>query len=171
MNGAGKSAGPSFAPYDGRVRLVGSCGDRLELTVVGYQFPTVEHDRWDSNWLNIKISAKNDRGSWSATDASLLTDEVEDLAGWFEAIAERRQAATELEFTEPNLSFELIQADGRVRLRTWFELELRPRWAPWREFPARDLYVDLDADERDLLAAAESLRVQLREFPPRARGR
>jgi hypothetical protein len=150
------------------MRLAGRNGHRLELTLLGYQFPTTEDDEWDSNWLNIRISAANDRGSWNATDASLTTGEVASLADWLDAIAGRGGARQELDFIEPDLSFELVEANDSALLRAWFELELRPRWARWDEVPARDLCVDLDIAGNDLRAAAESLREQLRRFPPRA---
>jgi hypothetical protein len=150
------------------MRLAGANGHGLELTLLGYQFPTVKDDYWDANWLTIRISAANDQGSWNATDASLLTGEVASLAEWLDAIVEERPAAREIDFTEPNLSFELIEGNDRIRLRAWFELELRPRWAPWEEVPQRDLCVDLDVARDDLRAAAASLRDQLGRFPPRA---
>jgi hypothetical protein len=150
------------------MRLAGTNGHRLELTLLGYQFPTVRDDWHDANWLNIHVAAANDHGSWNATDASLLTSDVASLADWLDAVAEGRSAASEIDFTEPNLSFELVEASDRVRLRAWFELELRPRWAPWEEVPQRDLSVDLDVATDALRAAAASLRDQLSRFPPRA---
>ena len=155
-------------PYDELVVLTGQNDHKLELSLLGYEFPTIDDDEWDSNWLNIRISATNDQGSWAATDASLLTEEVGRLAEWLQAIAENNEADAELDFIEPNLAFELVEANGLVRLRAWFELELRPRWAPTDEVPARDLCVDLELARDDLGKAADSLRAQLRRFPPRA---
>jgi len=149
--------------------LVGSNGDRLELDVLGYQFLAVEDDEWDSSWLVIRVSAKNDSASWSATDSSLLTSEVETLADWLEALGEGRGVPKELDFTEPNLTFELIEEGQRESIRVWFELELRPGWARADEVPAHDLHVDLDTSSEDLRIAVESLRSHLRRFPPRAR--
>lgn len=150
--------------------LTGQNGHRLELELLGYQFPTIEDDEWDSNWLNIRVSATNDRGSWSATDPSLATVDVAQLADWLETIAERKEATRDLEFIEPNLAFELAETNESVRLRAWFELELRPQWAPADEVPARDLCVEIEVSRDDLRGAADSLRDQLRRFPPRALG-
>jgi len=152
------------------VVLTAQNGHRLELELLGYQFPTIEDDESDSNWLNIRVSATNDQGSWTATDPSLGTVEVAQLADWLKAIADGDEAARELDFIEPNLAFELAETNESVRLRAWFELELRPRWSPADEVPARDLCVDLELSRDDLRAAAESLRDELGRFPPRARG-
>jgi hypothetical protein len=58
------------------VVLTGQNGHRLELELLGYQFPTIEDDEWGSNWLNIRVSATNGQGSWSATDPSMGTVDV-----------------------------------------------------------------------------------------------
>jgi hypothetical protein len=150
------------------VLLAGENGDRLEVTVVGYEFPAIEGDEYDSNWLNIRISATNDRGSWTATHPSLTTGDVATLADWLQAIADEKDVNAKLGFLEPNLSFELVDRNDRVRLRAWFELESRPRWAHSAIAGERDLCVDLVLRRDDLRAAAASLRAQLRRFPPRA---
>jgi hypothetical protein len=117
------------------VVLAGDNGHRLELELLGYQFPAIEDDERDSNWLNIRISATNDQGSWNATDPSIGTVEVAELADWLEAIAEREEPACELEFIEPNLAFELAETNGSVRLRAWFELRAETPVGPGRRSP------------------------------------
>lgn len=151
------------------MRLVGANGHLLDLAVLGYQFPAIEDDHWDSNWLNVRVSAANDRGSWEATDPSLLTSELLSLAAWLEATAAGRSSSSRVDFLEPNLSFELIDRNDRVRLRAWFELELRTAMGAMRGSAQRDLCVDLDVTGDQLRAAAASLHDQLERFPPRAR--
>ena len=85
-------------------------------------------------------------------------------------LGEGRPADGELDFTEPNLAFELVEASSQeVRLRVWFELESRPDWAP-KHFAGDDpdLCVDLPVSRTTLAEAAQQLRHQLYEFPPRA---
>jgi hypothetical protein len=149
--------------------LAGKNGDRLELRVTNYEFPELRDDGSDANWLTIQLSVDIARGSWTATDPSLLTTEVAQLADWLDAIAGGQASESELEFLEPNLSFELLDATTEhVRLRAWFELELRPTWATSNVAEERDLCADLDVARRDLRTAAEALRAQLSRFPPRA---
>jgi hypothetical protein len=125
-------------------------------------------NEWDSNWLNIRIDVESERGSWNATDPSLLTGDVEGLARWLDAVAEGRAQEREIDFLEPNLSFELRdESDGGVTLRVWFELESRPSWAPADGASARDLWVDLDVSKRDVRRSASELREHLQTFPPR----
>jgi hypothetical protein len=55
------------------MRLAGANGDQVELHIVGYQFPDTAGEQWDSNWLNITITATVDHRSWTSHDPSLLT--------------------------------------------------------------------------------------------------
>lgn len=149
--------------------FVGRNGTRFELTVEGYQFPDHPEDGLDSNWLDIKIDVVSHQGSWSGTDPTLLTDELESLAHWLEAIAAAQPHEPEISFLEPNLCFELRDESGdNMTLRVWFELESRPIWAPAKAADARDLWVDLELPRRSARRSASELRQHLQEFPPRA---
>lgn len=86
--------------------LLSAATTRVELTVLGYQYPAITDDEWDSNWLNIQIHAQDERGSWTATDPCLLTTDLTYLAEWFEATASR-QSQQRINFLEPNLAFEI----------------------------------------------------------------
>jgi hypothetical protein len=154
--------------YSSGVQLTEPDGDRLKLEVLGYQFPHEKTDSNDANWLLIGLEASNNRGTWRSTDPSLDTSEVSYLAEWLEALSLNHDVESELHFTEPNLSFELVaRSDGSVRLRAWFELESRPVWARSAFVGDRDANVDLTVPVRDLKAAADSLRADLRRFPAR----
>lgn len=149
--------------------FVGRNGTRFELTVVGYQYPELADDGLDSNWLEIQIDVESHRGSWSCIDPTLLTDEIESLASWLEAIAAAQPHEPEVSFLEPNLCFELRDESGEtLTLRVWFELESRPIWAPANGANARDLWVDLEVPRRTARRSASELRHHLQEFPSRA---
>jgi hypothetical protein len=147
------------------VILEGESGDRLQLELLGYQFPTLADEPDDSNWLNVRVSARNGGGAWSGTEPVLQTGEVAKLADWLDAVAAGTESEHVLGFRKPNLSFE--HGGEPVRLRAWFELESRPEWAPAAEAGEHDLCVELDVDPDDVRAAAASLRSQLGRFPSR----
>ena len=148
--------------------LLGKSGSRFELTIIGYQFPTIVDDEWDLNWLNIRIDVESERGKWNATDPSLLTSDVDGLASWLDAVADGESQEREIDFLEPNLALELRDESGsRVTLRVWLEVESRPSSAPADGAGARDLWVDLDVSKRDVRRSASELRQQLQRFPPR----
>lgn len=148
--------------------LLSSATTRVELAILGYQFPAITDDDWDSNWLNIQIHAQDERGSWTATDPCLLTTDLTHLAEWFEATA-GRQPRQRIDFIEPNLAFEVAAiGDDDVTVRVWFELECRPPWAPSNIVDEDGYWIDITTPNQVLANAASSLREQLAEYPVRA---
>jgi hypothetical protein len=150
--------------------LVSSNGSSFALTIVGYQFPHLAQEEYDSNWLNIHIDVATPEHSWSATDPCLLTYEVARLAEWLEAIDQGKPVEYEIGFTEPCLWFRLAKTKlrGIVKsLRVHFELELRPEWARSEQMRKRDLFVEFPISEIDLQQAASALRTQLSDYPQR----
>ena len=55
--------------------LSGIHGERVEVTVRGYQFPDVL-DGYDANWLTIDGSFRNELGEWTRSASCLLTWEL-----------------------------------------------------------------------------------------------
>src|SRR5918995_5476502 len=141
----------------------------FELRVSGYQFPDMESDEWDANWLIVegRISPVDER-AWEFSDPALLTWEVERLSNWLEALASGRPVEDGEDFVEPNLRFEVVGSDeDTITIRVYFELESRPSWFFADVAGMNDLWVDLLVDSDDLRAAAEDLRRNLTRFPPR----
>jgi hypothetical protein len=146
--------------------LKGSDGEEFEMEVAGYQFPHLEQEQDDSDWLKIKISVRLREGSWTSTDPSLLTWELTSLAQWLESIAEGASVESEESFLEPNLRFEITQSEAKT-LRVYFELESRPPWAPSDGAGMDDLFAEFAVNPDDLRDAASSLREDLKRFPVR----
>ena len=167
-------------------------GRELDLAILGYQFPHL-NDYDDGNWLNVRVRVTDPRGSWERSDPCLMTFEAAELAVWLEAVAVEapminRSFSKEsgrppegvplrlfdsAEFLEPNLRFELIaRADNDAVIRVYFELELRPPWAPvsWEGGP-EEAWMDFRVSPTDLKAAAKSLRVEVAGYPIRGVGR
>jgi hypothetical protein len=151
------------------MRLSGINGETFELKVLGYQFPELETAEYDSDWLRILIAAETPQGRrWSATDPSILTYELRELADWLARLGSTEPCAPELDFTEPNLSFQVIREGASEQvLRVFFELELRPGWAARATAPEEDLWLDFPIEPGMLGAAATSLREQLARYPER----
>lgn len=149
--------------------LAGANGNELELSIVGYQFPDVEHDPWDSNWLLVALRVVSPKGTWEVVDPCLTTWEAKNLMAWLVTVATRDPASTPLAFTEPNLTFTARQKPRslkRVLLRACFQLELRPPWLG-RGGGSDDLCVDLDVGRDEVARAAASLLTDLIRFPQR----
>lgn len=150
------------------MKLTGRKNTVFSLSVAGYQYPKNKDHDYDVNWLLIVIDVKCPRGSWQTTDPSLETFELRKLANWLQGLNRKGTTGDEIDFTEPNLTFQYLGKEGdHYQVRAFFELELRPEWAPARVAGLRDLWVDLQATEKDLKEAAGSLKDILKKFPER----
>ena len=149
------------------MRLRGPDGS-MELTLVGYQFPHLATVPWDSNWLTVRVRVEHPRGTWAAEDPCMLTYDVPALADWLEAVGAGHEDDAEHGFLEPNLLFRVLtDAGGNRIVRVFFELELRPVWAPFDGAGMEDLFLDFPAEPTQLTAAATSLREQAARYPQR----
>ena len=147
------------------MQLRGREGNELELSVVGYQAPAQTVDPWESNSLLVALRVVSPRGTWEVIDPCLTTWEAARLASWLAAMAVGAEGGSRT-LAEPNLSVTVTAGGGRLAVRICFELERRPPWAPTIR-GGRDLCVDLDVSRAEVVAAAASLRDDVRRFPRR----
>jgi hypothetical protein len=148
--------------------LVGSNGTRFELAILAYEFPDIEDDVWESNWVWVRIDVVNHQGTWTSK-LTMQNAELEVLSEWLVGNGSHADEL-ELQFLEPTLSFSIQdESAAGCTLRIWFELEARARWAPWEIVPQRDLWTDLRITREDALRASEELRGELAPFPFRGR--
>ena len=141
---------------------------RLELAILGYELPDVEGDQYDSNWLLLRVDARDGETAWAADDPALLTWEVERVAKWLTRLAGARVEHPWCGFVEPSLEFRAdALADGQVALRVYFELELRPPGRSSSVVGRRDCYLEFALTADQLRAAARELRADLSRFPVR----
>ena len=150
------------------MRLVSRDGQLLNLEILGYQFPLLQTEPFDSNWLRVRGKVVHPRGFWTFEDPCLLTYEVAALADWLEKAGGDTPHRSDIGFTEPNLEFRLVYDSSVPHLRIYFELESRPPWAASKVAGQEDLWVQFSLVELDLNDASQSLRKQLEAFPQRA---
>ena len=113
------------------MKLLGSDRQRFELRILGYQFPELENEDYDSNWLIIETNVDHPDGHWISQAPCLLTYEVTRLANWLDKIVKSEEVDPEEYFFEPNLRVWLWNANTQEKkIRIYFELESRPEWAP-----------------------------------------
>lgn len=138
----------------------------VELKLTNYQFPDSNDREWDGNWLNIFIKVNSNLGDWQTIDPSLTTFEVQQLIDWFNDIAlSQRPKWIDQEFTEPNLSFKLlndIESEQKL-IRIAFDLESRPQSAT----DEKEYFVDFKANRNELIRIAKNLKNELDKYPER----
>jgi len=143
------------------MRLVDHDRITLELVIDGYQFPEIENDRWDSNWLMVTGRVEHPRGAWSFREPCLTAFEVEDLAGWLDGVASGEADARAGYFTEPNLEFRYLKhPEPAIEVSLGYESA-----PPWARREAVTLRFPIAMN--DPKAAARALRGYLQIFPPR----
>ncbi len=142
---------------------------RLELAVLGYESPDVEGEQYDSNWLLVRVDARDGETTWSAEDPALLTWELERLASWLGRLARGRFEHPWCGFVEPNLEFrgDPLPDGSGARLRVYFELELRPPGRRSGVVGRRDVYLEFALSAEQLRVAARQVYNLVARFPVR----
>lgn len=141
-------------------------GQRVELKILGYESPEKINDYWDDNWLNIYLNVKSQIGDWEVTDPSLTTWEVQEIIDWFKTLADDQIPKSRLlGFTEPNLSFTLLDNNNKLT-RSFlisFHLESRPGFAA----DDKECYINFVANNQELREIADDLQAELNKYPER----
>jgi len=129
-----------LVPFEARhtepMRLKGEDGNELTLTIAGYQFPEAEDPGKRFSWHMIEGEAVAGGRTWSFRYPALTCDEPARLSAWLRLAggsAEQAKAADQalepLEFTEPNLSFEVVErSPSGATIRVGLDVEFRPPW-------------------------------------------
>ena len=136
----------------------------LELKITNYEFPDNQDWDWDSNWLNIYIKVNSKLGNWQTIDPSLTTWEVKKLIDWFNDLSENKKPEnSRLDFTEPNLAFELknLSTDHLKSIIVYFDLESRPKSAS----DNKEFYIEILSDNNELKRIASELQLELSKYP------
>jgi hypothetical protein len=155
------------------MHLEGDGGRLLDLSIVGYQFPskssgTLGFDH-DANWLVVNGRVSDGTRSWSFQDPCLLTTEARELVAWLEAVADGWLELDTIDFTEPNLEFARVSApaDPPV-IHVTFRLEA---WPPWWNHVTEDdwdgVWLEFDSSREALAAAANDLKNEVHRYPER----
>jgi hypothetical protein len=154
------------------MRLVGAGGDELELSIVGYQFPEADDPRQRFSWHVVEGRAVAGHERWSFRWPALTCDESPRLAAWLRTVAAGADADARaprpgaLTFTEPNLSFEVLdQGHGLVMLRVGLDLEFRAPGAPATGGAGRPTVLHIEVGPDELRGAARELEADIARHP------
>lgn len=142
--------------------LKGINNQSVEIKISEYQFPDAEKNSIDSEWLNIFIDVKSHLGSWQTVDPSLTVSEFEELIYWFKDLSLNRDVKyKELNFTEPNLEFNLVKEENRKKhIRIIFNAESKPRSAK----EGQEYYIDFQFSNDELSSIAKGLEAELKKL-------
>jgi len=141
-------------------------GDEFRLEIVGYQFPDIIDNYWDSNFLNIRVSGKKSLSSWRVEDSCFLTFEIEKLAKWLEKLVFDKTSCN-ISFIEPSPEFRVIKhKTGSFLLRVELGYIFRKKM-PEVFGEKKIIFLYFPLTEIDLPYEAHLLREQLKKYPQR----
>ena len=138
----------------------------VEIKITNYQFPETQDKEWDGNWLNIYLKVISDFGHWQTTDPALTTWDMQKIIDWLIGLSKNEKPKwVDLGFTEPNLSFELLnqESDNPKLIRIKFNFEFRPKSAK----NDVDYFVDIEVNNNELELLALDLKKELAKYPER----
>ncbi len=108
----------------------------LTLEIAGYRSPEIVDRFWDANWLIVRCRIEHPRGGWSFSEPSLATFELEQLARWFDGVAQASPDPKAGYFTESHLTFLYAPPPVSV-IEVRFAFEAAPPWLVDRNLRTR----------------------------------
>jgi hypothetical protein len=148
------------------LELISDDGSRFTMDVLGYQYPDIEDDEWDSEWLTVVGNVSTSRGKWAFRDSCLTTFELQSLVEWFRTLEQARPGSS-MDFTEPNLLFKKDAEGGALIVS--FSQEAAPPWATESERYRDGTSVRLLVSADQLVAAVRALEQFRDRYPIRTR--
>ena len=148
-------------------RLINSQRHYFELRPVAYQFASGDN-KYDLNWLQIRVSADNGEHQWTATDPALLNWELLDLIKWLRTIAANDQESeSSWKAIEPSLRFKYRFSSGRRTLEVSLGYDfLPPAFLSDKNYAERVIIL-FDQIEAGIPKFASALEKELMPFPIR----
>jgi hypothetical protein len=146
------------------MKLINQDGSFFALDAVGYQYPDIQDDYWESNWLVIQIQLQLLEQSWSIKDPCLTTFELQILLDWLHRFSINAPGNNSLGFTESYVQFEFIIDYNRGQsLRINYRLPPNGRNNSWKD----NISIDFPLRRVPFNALVEDLQAQLTKFPQR----
>ena len=141
-------------------------GSEFELQIAGYQFPEIQDEEWDSNWLLIRVLIHTETHTWEAIDPCMDTYEANNLCKWLNSLAEGQTVQPELEFLEPELRFKAAEiTDNSIEV----EIQCRYNLAPLetsRTYNYEQVF-QFSLDRQSIRQAAKDWCSEVQKFPTR----
>ncbi|HUR11705.1 MAG TPA: hypothetical protein VM012_10075 [Flavitalea sp.] len=144
-------------------------GQKVELTIAGYQFPDNKEGELDSNRLQIAMKISGHRWNWETVDCCLTTFEVKDLIKWFRNLSGNKGLQyTNMFFEESNLAFELIGSNTTVKT---IQIRFGAAGRPVSMNEEGDYFINFNFTNEELANLADELKTEYLRFPERSGSR
>lgn len=138
-------------------------GRSLALEILRYEFPDNLNDKYDANWLIVRMTAADGQERWTASDPALLTWELAWLITWLRNLADGGATADRLDFIEPCLAFEVDGSGDAAQLTASLGYAFRSPGTPDFE----ETRLTMCPGAATLRGCADALAAALARFPLR----
>lgn len=146
------------------MKLENGNGASFSLDIVGYQYPDILDQYWDSNWLFVQIQIQLSEQSFSVKDPCLTTFEVPLIIDWLQRFAMNGAVEKGLVFTEPTVQFKCnIVRNGKQSLRVIFRPPPQGSTSQLKD----NISLDFPFEQVLFSEIIENLQSQLDRFPQR----
>jgi hypothetical protein len=152
-------------------RLTGPADRFLELQPLSYQFAQADN-KWDANWLVVRMTVSDGQRQWSATAPIFLRWELARLVEWLRKLADSDPDARDhFGAIEPNLHFEAMGRGDEICVRALFSHKFHPDWPSWRgsgrRYDLTTVSVEFGPTATGLRQFSDELARELEPFPER----
>ncbi|MEE2730547.1 MAG: hypothetical protein VYA55_06960 [Pseudomonadota bacterium] len=141
---------------------------RLDLSIVGYQFPDDSLD----NWCMVKAVVEQSGDKFEYTDPALDARDLLKIRDWFKCLSERKLPRfARLTFIEPCLEFEFLACEGpTVRIAIGMSRELKPSFELNQFGRANPSWrVVFELSEKEFIAILANMAKAIINYPVRGR--
>mgnify|MGYP000877068868 CR=1 FL=1 len=136
--------------------------NKLQFSILNYQFPEGNNNEYDRNWLMINIIAKKNDLEWTKSDPSLLTWEVKEIINWFSLLSKNNNPKNkELTFIEPNIVFEYNKNENDYEIKIKFAFELLPNG--WNQ--EKECFLIFKLSSSELKMISYEFKNELEKYP------
>lgn len=143
--------------------LISTSSGHLAIEFMGYEFPEVEGDEYDSNGLAVRYSGQLAGEGFLLEEPNLYTFEVEHLIDWLRKHASGEDAESVFEFYEPWIRMMCEGQERRGKAKLVVVLTQCDEGARFREFRFQK-----QVTRSELGELADQFERELRRFPTRA---
>lgn len=153
-------------------RLSAPDGPFVEIEILGYEFPDITEDPWDSNWLVVRIHARNGAREWTAAEPAIDTMELGSLIAGLRSLAAGEVEQIDWEPLEPEIAIHGRRQEGGVKLDVVLDYGFRSGDPPQSENLDEDkVVISLQLMPLDVQRFAGELDAYQSQFPMRGGGR
>lgn len=131
---------------------------KIELNVIGYEFPTLRESYWDNNWLVLSCRSTTRHKSIYGEFPCCMTMELRNLQTHLEQFQSGVAASVSWNGTEPNL---VVTLRKHRLLKLFFDAERENHKITFRKF----------ATEQDVQSLIDFCADSLRKYPIREYGK